>query len=539
MSDVRPNFETLPIHEVQEKIHEDKERELRWANKDNITAHYVFWGSIIKAIQWSLNLYIRIWGPRGLGKSETAMSIAVGIHNIAKKLGLKAKIITTFSFEKTLEVLTELAKVLDKMRDEQGNIKSDTVFVIIQDEMSYLMGEGSINTMRAIINILNQARVARVFLIIIAPRREEFGQMSGHADMILEAKRRENTLRMNQLRMWTRTEWPVGWLYIPLHKYMKLREKYEKAKWDNLLKLMAQGGISKATSAQMFHEIAQKFIKYVQEKNVPLTPRKLMEAFEDFVIDYDIPFVTNKTYERAKGYCVRKALVEITETQPVEVNKDIFGRPSGELIFNKVQEVDDLEFVNEVYKAAIEIFEGRKISFYKLRREMIDAWYDYYYKGMTMDATADKYGLNHETTLTNAYKSGGWFSVVREEILGYAVEIALTRTYLKGFKVVGGNNPNMPDLINGETPENSDIWVEVKSRHRDTYPTADMINRAEKEFLQQNRGKLYLIIFVLRKKSVPGGPRVLSILRTYEVILRKKQEENKEEEEKEETPKQE
>jgi len=530
-AEIRPNFETLPIHEVQEKIHEDKERELRWANKDNITAHYVFWGSIIKAIQWSLNLYIRIWGPRGLGKSETAMSIAVGIHNIARKLGLKAKIITTFSFEKTLEVLTELSKILDKMRDEQGNVKSDTVFVIVQDEMSYLMGEGSINTMRAIINILNQARVARVFLIIISPRREEFGQLSGHADIILEAKRRENTLRMNQLRLWTRTEWPVGWLYIPLHRYEKLRERYEKAKWDNLLKLMAQGGISKATSTQMFHEIAQKFIKYVQEKNIPLTPRKLMEAFEDFVIDFNIPFITTKTYERAKGYCVRKALAEITESQPTEVNKDIFGRPSGELIFKKTQEIDDIEFVNEVYKAAIEIFEGRKISFYKLRREMIDAWYDYYYKGMTMDATADKYGLNHETTLTNAYKSGGWFSVVREEILGYAVEIALTRTYLKGFKVVGGNNPNMPDLINGETPEKSDVWVEVKSRHRDTYPTADMINRAEREFLQQNRGELYLIIFILRKKSAPGGPRVISSLRTYEVILREKQEEKEEQKE--------
>lgn len=498
----KPNFEALPIHEVQEKIHEDKERSLRFANKDNITAHYTFWGSIIKAIEWELNLYIRIYGDRGLGKSESGMSTSVGIWRIAKTLGLKSRIVATFSFEKTLEVLQSLAKELEHTKDSAGRVHSDTVYVILQDEMSYLMGEGSINLMKAIINILNQARVARVFLIIISPRREEFAQISGHADMILEAKRRDNNLRMNQLRLWTKTEWPIGFMYIPLHPYDDLREKYEAMKWKNLLRLMAQGGIAKAQSGEMYMEIAQRFVEYIKKNKLPNNYRALRDAFEAFVIENNIPFMTDNIYKRAQRYAVTRAMAEFPEEKEVKAkDEDFLGREKGQFKFTLVKDVEDNSILSYVYDALIELYESGRIKTRKLKKKHLDLWKMYYIDDITQDQCAELMGITDSSIFRQPYKKSGWLAIVREELLGYAVEIALTKTYLKGFKVVGENNPHMPDLIDGETPKNSKTWVEVKARHRETGPSADFINEAEREFLKRGQGTLYLVIFTLNKKK--------------------------------------
>ena len=121
----------------------------------------------------------------------------------------------------------------------------------------------------------------------------------------------------------------------------------------------------------------------------------------------------------------------------------------------------------------------------KFKQKHLQAWIQYYRDHVSVDHLAEQFGLKSKSSFTNSYAQGGWFSIVKEELLDHVVEEALTLNYYPGYKVIGGKTE--PDLVK------NDIMVEVKARSRREPPNVKMLNQKEIDHLTKE-GELQLCL---------------------------------------------
>ncbi|MGQ4915660.1 MAG: ATP-binding protein [Candidatus Asgardarchaeia archaeon] len=174
-----------------------------------------------------------------------------------------------------------------------------------------------------------------------------------------------------------------------------------------------------------------------------------------------------------------------------EITEVSDGIETEDYIIKPVKKIDDPDFLQQIIKAFPRTFHRLKKlygnnPFKKFKTKHLEAWYNYYSTGASLDRIAEHYGVS-KSALINKYEQGGWFSIVDRELLGHLAEDALIATYFPDYKVVAGESE--PDLIS----EDKKTIVEVKVRRRFEGPNINMLNKKELAMLEQG-WKLFLTI---------------------------------------------
>jgi len=159
---------------------------------------------------------------------------------------------------------------------------------------------------------------------------------------------------------------------------------------------------------------------------------------------------------------------------------------SGDFLFKLIKLAEDLSFYSDI-EQSIELTLNRAKT-KKFKRKHMETWIQYYRDHVSVDHLAEQLGLKSKSSFTNSYAQGGWFSIIKEELLGHVVEEALTLNYYPSYKVIGDKTE--PDLIK------DNIMIEVKARSRREPPNVNMLNQKEIDhFTDQGELQLWLVSF--------------------------------------------
>lgn len=210
----------------------------------------------------------------------------------------------------------------------------------------------------------------------------------------------------------------------------------------------------------------------------------LIEECSDLYFNKKVKPVQLRSFYEEKGifkenlnFCLAKTYDLLTdlENEFNQSNSNDRQAVSGDFIFTKIKNVEDPSFYDKLADCYTKTI--KRIKTKKLKKKHFIAWFTYYRDHVSVDNLALQNDLKSKSSFTNTYPQGGWFSIVKEEILGHLVEDALTVSYYQGFKVIAGKTE--ADLFNGEK------MIEVKARSRRESPAAKMLNQKEVSFLDQ------------------------------------------------------
>ncbi|PWI49494.1 hypothetical protein CEE45_01500 [Candidatus Heimdallarchaeota archaeon B3_Heim] len=282
-----------------------------------------------------------------------------------------------------------------------------------------------------------------------------------------------------------------------------------KDSYKDILELAkVEDKLQKEEEKQMQHEEELQIIQAQRENLIP----ELVEACANKYLHQKTKNVQIRIFFEERGihkdnlnYCLAKTwdrIIELENSFTASIGQT--GRQALQnenLAFTLKKKIEDPDFINSM----IQCFPHTttRIKTKKLQEKHFEAWVWYYRDHTSVDMLKDQWGMKSKSTFTNTYDQGGWFAVVKEEILGHLVEDTLVETYYDGFQVIGGNT--QPDLVK------ADIQVEVKARTRREPPKTDMFNQNELQHVK-NGGNLELCLV-----SFQPGQCVLEIYAITEI----------------------
>lgn len=252
-------------------------------------------------------------------------------------------------------------------------------------------------------------------------------------------------------------------------------------------------------------------LELIQEQKETLIPELIEECATKYVnqkpknVQLRVFFEERAVHKDNLNYCLGKTWDRIMELENSftaaigQTGRQALQNENLEITLKK--KIEDPDFINSMIKCLLNT--KARIKTKKLKEKHFEAWVWYYRDHVSVDMLKDQWGMKSKSTFTNTYDQGGWFAVVKEEILGHLVEDTLIETYYEGFQVIGGNT--QPDLVK------EDIQVEVKARTRREPPKAEMFNQAELHHLKKG-GKLELCLV-----SFQPGQCVLEIYDITEI----------------------
>jgi hypothetical protein len=251
------------------------------------------------------------------------------------------------------------------------------------------------------------------------------------------------------------------------HEKMIQLEEKEKDREEELKVIQKQKG---TRIPELIEECANKYLNQ-KTKNV-----QIRVFFEERGVHKDnLNYCLGKTWDRIM-------VLENSFTGAIG-QTDRKTLHDENVAFTLKKKIEDPEFINSMIKCLSRT--RSRIKTKKLKEKHFEAWVWYYRDHVSVDMLADQWGMKSKSIFTNNYKQGGWFAIVKEELLGHLVEDTLVETYYEGFQVIGGNT--QPDLVK------DDIQVEVKTRTRREPPKTEMFNQNELQHLK-NGGKLELCL---------------------------------------------
>jgi len=183
-----------------------------------------------RAVQENQNISVKIEGPKGEGKSELAMALAVRWRE-----AYLAKV----GEEVTEEAVTrgilyafsdgEMANMLQRL--EPG-------FVTLQDERPHGEGAEKINTMHNVENVDSQDRAMQVAHIYCDPKSMNLQTV----DFAFEPWGKDRATRTSRFLVRDQHGNLVGHVIVPLHTYEAFRAEYARRKEENIEKVWAARG---------------------------------------------------------------------------------------------------------------------------------------------------------------------------------------------------------------------------------------------------------------------------------------------------------
>lgn len=227
-----------------------------------------------------------------------------------------------------------------------------------------------------------------------------------------------------------------------------------------------------------------KFLRMVQKK------RKKQPQYKGYGIWYyqeQTGVWFNPKFDEVDPF---EPLPEIQEEKVPAVNRAPRVLNDGEISFNPVDTIRDLDFLEDIYHMVPKVLARGDVKVKKYKPHHADAWLEHYHKGISMDNLCSVYDKNSMATFGNDYKNGGWFSIFDQELIGYAAEEALQYKYFPECIVDGGNEPGRPDLFNPD----SGMMVEVKVRKRVENPKAKHFSSSEIQNIKAGKPTQIVII---------------------------------------------
>jgi len=179
-----------------------------------------------------------------------------------------------------------------------------------------------------------------------------------------------------------------------------------------------------------------------------------------------------------------------------------FSFKSGELTFTEIAKIDLFDRMIEALTNYKQIIASQKIKTIKrLKHQHVEAFIKYL-QGHGIDYIAPEFSRSTQC-LTNSYKNGGWFAIVREELIGHITEWLLVQpgAPYENYQIIAGQG--RVDLL-GEKA------IEVKCRARYDSPTEHLICTEMNKLLTTGEKPCELIIVTARKEDVQG--------RIYQVV---------------------
>lgn len=133
----------------------------------------------------------------------------------------------------------------------------------------------------------------------------------------------------------------------------------------------------------------------------------------------------------------------------------------------------------------------------KVKQHHVEAFAMWIIDGISMPNIAAEFGLSSRQALGNDYKAGGWFSYVREELIGHLVEYLLTMDgeYYENYKIIAGQGK--VDLLSPDKKK----AIEIKVRQQHETPTFEMLSGQMIQYLEGDSHECELCMCILTKKK--------------------------------------
>ncbi len=345
-------------------------------------------------------LYAGLYGPKGTGKSEIAMFLALLIIAVYQKY-------------------VAIKPILGFARSPSGAnqvfanaTQNKSTVALVLDETEKESGTGSGRELTGMIQNMDTMRELRHSMVVIAITKEELGSMLSRCEIVLRSIFKDRDNKVNWCILYNndidaKRLIPKAIVAIPLQPYDSLRKKYREWKRRSQVKLTSEGGSTGASSAKVV-ELADLLVDYAEEHGY--TDYGVTQLEE--LLSTEIPGGSGVTYKEESKICnrARRFLDKRTRGGPPDEED---ARP-------------DIVWVGEQFNWRIHIGTALKEST-DFPEQYYDIWYITEIEGLNphkdRQKVEDLIGIKYDTVMKwkrrmdGDDKFQGWIKYQRGEVL--------------------------------------------------------------------------------------------------------------------------